>query len=87
MRILGYQQITSLAAATALTFPAGTGKIILRPAAQAVRFRADGTNPTASVGFPIQVGERFELETSSLNAFRVIEQAGSAALEVLYLGE
>jgi hypothetical protein len=39
------------------------------------------------VGFPIQVGERFELETSSLNAFRVIEQAGSAALEVLYLGE
>lgn len=87
MRILGYQQITSLGAATALTIPAGTGKVILRPAAQAVRFRSDGTNPTASVGFPIPVGEKFELETSSLSAFRVIEQAASASLEVLYLGD
>jgi hypothetical protein len=87
MRILGYQQIGSLAASTALTLPAGTGKVILRPAAQAVRFRSDGVAPTSSVGFPIPVGERFELETSSLTAFRVIEQAASATLEVLYLGE
>jgi hypothetical protein len=87
MRILGYQQITSLSAATALTIPAGTGKVILRPATQAVRFRSDGTNPTASVGFPIPVGEKFELEISSLPAFRVIEQTASATLEVLYLGD
>ena len=50
---LGYQQITSLAASTALTVPARARAALIKCTAQSVRFRDDGTAPTATVGFPL----------------------------------
>ena len=49
---LGYQQIlaATLAAATSLTPPSGTRYAIITPEAQGVRWRDDGTAPTATVG-------------------------------------
>ena len=50
---LGYQQITSLTASTALTVPAGATLAVIVPESQSVRWRDDGVAPTASVGMPL----------------------------------
>lgn len=86
LRGKGYQQITSLAAATALTVPAGTSVVVMKCATQAVRFRDDGTNPTAGVGYPLATGVEFVYTACSPERIRVIEQAASAVLDVLYYG-
>ena len=46
----GYTQLASLSAATGLTPPAGSRYVLLTAEAQNVRWRADGTAPTATVG-------------------------------------
>lgn len=80
---LGYQQITSLSAATGLTIPTGATIAQLTIETQAVRMRDDGTNPTASVGFPLNVGSIL-IFTSNLTALKFIEQVASAKIDVLY---
>lgn len=82
---LGYQQITSLSSATALTVPAGAKRALIRPEAQAVRWRDDGTAPTASVGMGIAVDETLPY-TGDLKALRFIEVTASAKLNVSYYG-
>lgn len=83
---LGYQQLTSLGTAAALTIPAGTCRIIFKVAGQPVRFRDDGTDPTTTVGYPLAVGAEFEYNSSSMSRLRFIETAASATLDVLYYG-
>jgi len=85
-RFLGYQQITSLAAAASLTIPAGTCLIEMVATTQAVRFRADGTDPTAAIGFPLVVGVPYTIAITTPGAIKVIEQAASAALNINYFG-
>ena len=86
---MGYQQITSLAAAASLTVPtAGPGPAPARMAmiqaeAQIVRWRDDGVNPTASVGMTIAAGDTL-IYTGDLAAIRFIEAAASAKLNVTY---
>jgi hypothetical protein len=46
---MGYQQITSLGAATTLTVPVGSTAALIMCEVASVRYRDDGTNPTASV--------------------------------------
>jgi hypothetical protein len=59
---LGYQQITSLSSATALTVPTGATVAVIIPETQAIRWRDDGTNPTASVGMPLASGQPMTLK-------------------------
>lgn len=80
---LGYQQITSLSAATALTVPAGARLALIVAETQAVRFRDDGTNPTASVGIPLSVDVPFPYN-GDLRKLRFIEQTASAKLNITY---
>lgn len=80
---LGYQQITSLSAATALTIPTGATMALITPETQAVRWRDDGTNPTASVGMPVAVGESLNYD-GDLSRIRFIEQTASAKLNISY---
>ena len=54
---LGYQQITSLAASTALTVPPGANVALIDCEAQAVRWRDDGTAPTAAIGMTMAVAD------------------------------
>lgn len=82
---LGYQQITSLSAATALTVPAGATIAVVVATTQAVRWRDDGTNPTATVGMPLAVGTE-RVFTGGLAALRFIEQTASAAINISYYG-
>ena len=80
---LGYQQITSLSASTALTVPTGTTMALIVAETQAVRWRDDGTAPTASVGMPLAVGTSLSYD-GDLKAVRFIEQTASAKLNVSY---
>jgi hypothetical protein len=80
---LGYQQITSLSAAAALTVPTGTTSAVIVAEAQAVRYRDDGTAPTSSVGIPVAVGAVLQY-TGRLGAIQFIEQTSGAKLNISY---
>lgn len=80
---LGYQQITSLGAATALTVPTGATTAVITAEAQAVRYRDDATDPTSSVGMPVAVGVTLTY-TGPLANIKFIEQTSGAKLNVSY---
>lgn len=86
---LGYQQITSLAAAQTPTVPAGANVMIVSAETQAVRFRSDGVTPTATVGFPLAVGVQlvFRMSNAALGAIKFIEQTASAKLNIEYYAD
>lgn len=88
---LGYQQITSLSAAANLTVPAtdkagnkqqATFALIIAEG-QPVRWRDDGTAPTASVGMTLAVGVPLQYD-GDLTSIRFIETAASAKLNISY---
>jgi hypothetical protein len=88
---MGYQQITSLSAATALTVPKrdATGLIgspklaIITVETQAVRWRDDGVAPTASVGMPLAAGATLQYD-GDLSRIQFIEQTASAKINISY---
>lgn len=80
---LGYQQITDLSSAAALTIPPGATLALIVPETQNVRWRDDGTAPTASVGMPIYVGASLSYD-GDLNRIRFIQEAASAKLNISY---
>ena len=86
MDALGYQQITSLSAATALTVPAGTSLALVQAESQNVRWRDDGTNPTASVGCILLSSQTLEYDAAQLAAVKFIEVASGAKLNIAYYG-
>lgn len=87
----GYQQITSLSSSTALTVPttdkqglSGVPTVaFITPENQAVRWRDDGTAPTASVGMPLAAGATLVYD-GDLSLIRFIEQTASAKLNISY---
>jgi hypothetical protein len=80
---LGYQQIPNVAAAVSLTVPNGAQVAMIRANTKDVRWRDDGTPPTAAVGTPLVAGETLAYE-GNLAAIQFIEQAASAALDIDY---
>lgn len=80
---LGYQQITSLSSSTALTVPVGATMALIVAETQAVRWRDDGTAPTATVGMPLATGTSLSYD-GDLKAIRFIQQTASAVLNVSY---
>ena len=89
---LGYQQITSLSAATGLTVPTKdpvTGAnvkanfALITAEAQALRWRDDGTAPTSTVGMPLAVGVTLQYD-GDLSKIRFIEQVGGVIVNISY---
>jgi len=80
---LGYQQITSLSSAAGLTIPQGATLALIVPETQNVRWRDDGTDPTASVGMPIFVGASLSYD-GDLNRIKFIETTASSKLNISY---
>ena len=87
----GYQQISTLSSAAGLTVPAlapdglnakPVFALIVAEGAP-VRWRDDGTAPTASVGMPLAVGVPFQYD-GDLTKIRFIEQSASAKLNISY---
>lgn len=88
---IGYQQITSLSSAAGLTVPT-TDKsgnkqqptfALIVAESQAVRWRDDGTDPTASVGMPLAVGIPLQYD-GDLTRIKFIEQSASAKINISY---
>lgn len=81
---LGYQQITDLSAATALTVPTGATTAVIRAEAQAVRYRDDGTDPSATVGMPMATTDAPLIYTGPLTKIKFFEQTSGAKLNISY---
>ena len=89
--VLGYQQITSLSASTALTVPirdvnglsCRPAIAIITPETQAVRWRDDGVAPTASIGMPLAAGVTLQYD-GDITKILFIEQTASAKLNITY---
>jgi hypothetical protein len=79
----GYQQLTSLSSAASLTVPTGASFALIQAQDRDVRWRDDGTDPTASVGMVIAAGATVLYE-GELPRFRVVETEASAKLNVTY---
>lgn len=80
---LGVYQFT-VATATALpTIPSGASEAFIVCTGQTVRWRDDGTNPTASVGVPLPVNTGFPY-IGSLARLKIIETTASATCNVAY---
>lgn len=87
----GYQQISTLSSATGLTVPTlGPDGLNAKPVfalivaeGAPVRWRDDGTAPTASIGMPLAVGVPFQYD-GDLTKIRFIEQSASAKLNISY---
>lgn len=86
LKALGYQQMTSLAAATAPTVPVGTTMMLVMVEGQDVRWRDDGTAPTATVGMLVTVGQTLQYDAGQLAVLKFIEVAASAKCNLSYYG-
>lgn len=81
----GYEQITGLSSVKTLTVPSGATFAVITAETQAVRWRDDGTSPSATVGMPLANGSTLEYN-GDLAAIKFFEQAASAKLNVAYYG-
>jgi hypothetical protein len=87
----GFQQIASatLASSTALTLPTNVDgrKVefaIAHVDTQAVRWRDDGTAPTAAIGMRLLPGGELFIEGAMLDSIRFIYETSGANLNVSY---
>lgn len=81
----GYQQLTVDTAAF-LTVPTACGvvsMVTITPEAQAVRYRDDGTAPTATVGMPMAVGVTLVYE-GSITKIRFISQTAGGIVNASF---
>lgn len=98
-KVLGYAQfaaasIDSAQLVSSLTFsgqsaakiPPGTQLLLIIPEAQAIRWRDDGTAPTAAVGQPLAVGAELRYTAQGFANLRVIGQAANAVLNITAYG-
>ncbi|WP_158885171.1 hypothetical protein [Rhodanobacter sp. L36] len=82
---LGYQQITATGTAFALTPPAGARQARIGAEAQVIRWRDDGTNPTATTGNRITAATEIDY-AGNLAAIRLITEVAGGILNVSYYG-
>lgn len=85
---LGYCQLTSVSSSTLVSscsggIPALTGWAVLCIDTAAIRWRDDGTAPTASVGMPVAAGQCFYY-SGTVAALRVIAQSGSPVVNISF---
>jgi hypothetical protein len=91
LKPLGYQQLSAatLASATSLTVPAGAtaADFGVNPTGTAVRYRDDGTAPTAALGMVINGLNYPPLHyTGDLSKIQFILSTGAPILDILYYG-
>ena len=68
--------------------PKGTSRAIISVATDAIRWRDDGTAPTATVGIYVAALASIELPSiEAIKAFQAIRVTTDAALNIAYYGE
>ncbi len=79
------QRFNPVPAATQLTVPDRAVAAALTVEAQAIRYRVDGTLPTATVGTPLAVGSSILLTgRATMTSFKFIEQVAGTVVNVDY---
>ena len=88
---LGYCQITVLTAAVSLVtascssgaVPSNASMAIITTETQGVRWRDDGTAPTATIGMPLAAGGSMSY-SGTFSAIQFIQQSATATLDVAF---
>jgi hypothetical protein len=93
---LGYAQSATVDASTLISslsfaggspgIPPGTQLLMITPQTQAIRWRDDGTAPTAAIGYPLAVGAELRYTGANLASLRVISQVAGAIVNVVAYG-
>lgn len=87
----GYSQIADVSAAAGLetgtlgAIPATAKHVLINPETQSVRWRDDGTNPTASVGILVAAGDSF-VYSGPLSKIKLIQTAATAKVNLSFYG-
>lgn len=81
---LGFQQLTGMSSAQSLTVPVGATLAIIQAEAQSVRWRDDGTAPTASVGMLILTATSGLAYVGNLANIQLIQATSGAIANVSY---
>lgn len=87
---LGYQQVTVTSAVFGIPFPAGragTVLILVQAEAQALRWRDDGTDPTATVGYLVPVNSELRYTGANPAALKMIAAAVGAIANIAIYGQ
>ncbi len=79
----GYEKVTGLSIAKALTVPARAKFATLKTETQPVRYKDDGNAPTGTDGILVDIGDEVWY-TGKLSRLQFIETAVSATLHVSY---
>lgn len=79
----GYQQVTGLSSAKGIVPPREARVAVIQAWGQDVRWRDDGTDPTAAVGMVLQAG-RDMLYTANLTKIKFIEMNVGAEINISY---
>ena len=85
---LGYCQLTSLGSAVLIStcsggIPSGATMVVMSIEGTAIRYRDDGTAPTASIGMPVGVGQALQY-SGTLSKLQIIQQSASATANFLF---
>lgn len=83
---LGYAQasLTTVQALSALlAIPGGATYVVLTPETSGLRWRDDGTNPTATVGMPVAAGGTLTYD-GDLTKLKVVSQSGTSTVNIAY---
>lgn len=83
---LGFQTITVAGTSIGFTLPAGTRMAVASVQVDNIRYRDDGTAPTATVGTLVTAGSSIVVCAPSTGPFRMIRQTNSATVSVSYYG-
>jgi hypothetical protein len=80
---MGYTQDKTLTVAKGLNPPNGARVAVIQAITQNVRWRDDGTAPTAAIGMRLAAGTDM-LYTGDMHAIRFIQETATAELNVTY---
>lgn len=86
---LGYRQILAAQVDPGVQLagvPDGTSLILIIAEAQAIRWRDDGTAPTATVGQPLAAGIELRYTGRSPSNLRFISQTAGAIINLTFYG-
>lgn len=90
---LGYFQPAAVDAATTLVSIIGAANaakgvvlVLVTPQTQAIRWRDDGTAPTAAVGYPLAVGAELRYTGRGISNLQFISQVAGAIVNVVIYG-
>jgi hypothetical protein len=84
-----YRQITGIDATTPVSIgviPVGTSAVTIVAEGAAIRFRSDGTNPSATVGNPVANGGTVKYDLGSIGQLMFIAQSGTAIVNLQFEG-